>query len=129
LLHRQWNEIAVGLNFYKFPARLYDPARGRWTGADPMAASEGFGSPYAYVGGNPIRYQDPIGMARQEGQAISHGGAVEHMRGRGMMGPGVQFRNGGIYAMIPQGYYTATRRPQKSLGAYAPRPPYLKTKH
>jgi RHS repeat-associated protein len=61
----QWNETALGLNYYRFPARLYDPALGRFTGVDPMAASEGFGSPYAYVGGNPINYSDPTGMARR----------------------------------------------------------------
>jgi RHS repeat-associated protein len=58
----QWNETALGLNYYRFEARLYDPSLGRWTGVDPMAATQGYEySPYAYCGGNPISNVDPDG--------------------------------------------------------------------
>jgi len=47
-------------NFY----RTYDQASGRYLEPDPLGAwANGPGpNPYAYVGGNPLRYTDPFGL-------------------------------------------------------------------
>lgn len=52
----------LGLNFYDYRARNYDPALGRWFTVDPMADVAPGWSPYRAFYCNPIRYTDPTGM-------------------------------------------------------------------
>lgn len=47
--------------FYRFGARDYDPKIGRWTTKDPIGFAGGDTNLYAYVGGNPMSYNDPTG--------------------------------------------------------------------
>ncbi len=56
-------ELQEELGQYDFGARYYDPQTGRWTTIDPSAedADQETGSPYAYVGNNPISRIDPDG--------------------------------------------------------------------
>ncbi len=49
----------LGLNWYDYVARRYDPQLGRWHSVDPM---DEFWSPYVYVGNDPISRLDPDGM-------------------------------------------------------------------
>lgn len=49
-------DTATGL--YKFGARFYDPALGRWTQRDPSGIDS---NPYAYAGDNPVNFVDPTG--------------------------------------------------------------------
>ncbi|MFH6959388.1 DUF6443 domain-containing protein [Flavobacterium aquidurense] len=52
----------LGLNFYDYGARNYDPALGRWMNIDPYAEVADDETPYQYVHNNPVIYIDPKGL-------------------------------------------------------------------
>jgi RHS repeat-associated protein len=54
---------ATGLIYYR--ARYYDPTVGRFTQRDPIGMQGGL-NPYAYVGGNPVNFTDPLGLRPPE---------------------------------------------------------------
>ena len=53
-----------GLDTYDYGARQYDPVTGRWDRMDPLCEKYYDVSPYAYCGGNPVRYIDPDGRIK-----------------------------------------------------------------
>jgi RHS repeat-associated protein len=52
----------IGLDWYDYGARFYDPQIGRWTTPDPLSETlqESF-TPYHYCVNNPVLYTDPDG--------------------------------------------------------------------
>ena len=52
----------LGVGWYDYGARMYDPAVGRWNGVDLLAEDYSSWSPFNYVLGNPLKLIDPDGM-------------------------------------------------------------------
>jgi len=57
----QYFDSETGLHYNYF--RYYDPSTGRYITSDPIGLLGGVNI-YLYVGGNPLMYVDPLGLAR-----------------------------------------------------------------
>jgi RHS repeat-associated protein len=51
----------LGLSWYDYGARMYDPSIGRWNGVDALAEKYVGWSGYNFVAGNPLIFVDPDG--------------------------------------------------------------------
>jgi len=56
----------LGLNWYDYGARWYDPVIGRWNAVDSLAHEYYPVNPFVYVANNPLRFIDPNGLWIQE---------------------------------------------------------------
>lgn len=61
-------ELQSETGMYDYGARFYMPDLGRWGVIDPLSELQFAQSPYSYVYGNPIRFNDPTGMIGKEGE-------------------------------------------------------------
>ncbi len=60
---RRWPGLGLATGLYYYRARYYDPETGRFVSPDPIGWAAGQTNGYAYVGGDPIGYVDPDGLA------------------------------------------------------------------
>lgn len=75
---------ATGL--VRFGFRDYEPAAGRWVSRDPALYEGGQNNLYAYVGNQPVAYNDPSGLYGLQGSlcgAICGGGRIAYVPGQG----------------------------------------------
>src|SRR5690606_31906118 len=54
----------AGLSLYHYRARMYDPAIGRFCSRDPIGFEAKDLNLYRYVGDEPLKYVDPLGLDR-----------------------------------------------------------------
>ncbi len=68
---KEFNED-LGLKWYAYGFRYYDPSIGRFTGVDPLADLAPAWVPYRYGFDNPILYTDPFGLFETRAEAKEH---------------------------------------------------------
>ncbi|ANC52545.1 hypothetical protein A4249_01920 [Brevundimonas sp. GW460-12-10-14-LB2] len=80
---------------YHYRARAYAPQLGRFMQADPIGYRAG-ANVYAYVGGDPMNFADPLGLSRlrhgdwvTEAQCVAGGGTVVQQSGGAYCSAGV----------------------------------------
>ncbi len=71
----------LGLNWYDYGARNYDPALGRWFSPDPLAEEFPEWSPYNYVMNNPILKIDKDGKKGEDWFVNKKTGALVYIQG------------------------------------------------
>ncbi|MTI28749.1 hypothetical protein E1163_27570, partial [Fulvivirga kasyanovii] len=67
-LYNSGSELDENTGQYMTPFRRYDPATGRFTGADALTHQMSGVTPYQYAFNNPISFNDPMGLAPEDQQ-------------------------------------------------------------
>jgi len=105
---KEWNED-LGLDWYDYGGRYYDPAIGRFTGIDPLAEVEPAWTPYRYAFNNPLIYIDPDGLFESKKEAKQY--AKKHdIRTGWFSGNKIREQNDGTFAIENDREKTSTSR-------------------
>jgi RHS repeat-associated protein len=91
-LYNEGSELNSTTAMYDLPFRNYDAALGRFMQVDPLALSSVDQSPYHYAGGDPVFWNDPMGLEDVEPSTI------------GRKAPRRFASDGGGYGYWEQGY-------------------------
>src|SRR5690625_2739305 len=76
---KEWQD-ELGLDWYDYGWRNYDPALGRWMNIDPLSEEFASWSTYSFVYNNPIKFFDPTGLAAQHDYKLLKNGEVRLIR-------------------------------------------------
>ena len=97
----------TGLFYYR--ARYYHPVLGRFISEDPIGWGSGQTNPYAYVGGNPLSFIDPDGLAKKSATTVC-------------IVPGCGARHGGVRGPYCPSCYDKSLDPNGGIPPYVPIP-------
>ncbi len=73
-------ELDEETGLYYYGARYYDPKISLWLSVDPLAEKYPGMSPYVYTYANPLKFEDPTGMAPEDDYFINKNGTIEVIR-------------------------------------------------
>ena len=98
-------ETGLMLNYF----RDYDPQTGRYVESDPIGLAGGSYSTYTYVGGNPISYRDPYGLAPGDPFPSVQAAAVDALNWVYQIHPTANTEYAGTVYVGANGNYYATK--------------------
>lgn len=77
-------EMNADLGMHDYGARFYDPSICRFTQIDPLTEAFSSWTPYHYTHGNPIRFNDPTGLASEDAlfSAAKNAPGTQHVTDR-----------------------------------------------